>query len=599
MTDNSDTPSRPGGLSDPVQFMQNMAQVMQQAAEIMVQQASKRPAAVDMASDLPVVANAFQDLARSYLAHPQKLAEAQLKLWQGYSEVWQRAAQQALGARAEPAADPLPGDRRFRDAEWDENPAFSFVKNAYLTTSRWAAEVVANASDLDEPARRRAAFFVDQMLNALAPTNFPLTNPKVLRATLESNGRNLVEGMRRFGEDVAAGKGELRIRQTDLDAFVVGRNLATTPGKVIFQNDIIQLIQYAPSTDQVFKRPLLIVPPWINKFYVLDLTAQKSFIRWAVAQGLTVFVISWVNPDERLADKTFADYMQEGVLAAVDAVLHATGEDDLNALGYCGGGTLLSATLAYMRAKGDERVRSATLLATQVDFEKAGDLLVFIEEQQIAALERTMAEKGYLDGSKMFNTFNILRANDLFWSYVVSNYLLGRDPAPFDMLYWNADATRMPAALHSYLLRECYLNNRLSKGELMLAGVRLDLSEVNIPIYNLAAREDHIAPLPSVFRVGRSFGGTTRLVVAGSGHIAGVINPPDAGRYSYWISDQDADNPEEWLANATEHKGSWWPDWAAWLAAHGGPKLAARQPGDGPLKPIEDAPGSYVLVRSD
>ncbi|WP_342642223.1 PHA/PHB synthase family protein [Rhodoligotrophos ferricapiens] len=598
MTATSKAPSGEARLTDPSEFMQNLALAMEEAAKVMADQSGRPKSATHAASALPVAASSLEALARSYFNNPEKLANAQLKLWQGYADAWQHVTRRMLGDGESSGIEPLPGDRRFKDPEWDEHPAFSFIKQAYLATSRWSRELVANASDLDEQSRQRASFFVEQMLNALAPSNFPLTNPEVLRTTIESNGRNLVEGMRHLAEDLAAGHGELRIRQTDFDAFAIGRNIATTPGKVIFENEIIQLIQYAPSTENVFKRPLLIVPPWINKFYILDLNAQKSFIRWVVAQGLTVFVISWVNPDARLAHKTFADYMQEGVLAAMDAMEQATGERELNAIGYCVGGTLLSATLAYMAAQGNDRVQSATFFATQVDFEKAGDLLVFIDEEQITNLERKMAETGYLEGSKMFNTFNMLRSNDLIWSYVVNNYLLGRKPVPFDLLYWNSDATRMPAALHSYYLRECYLHNRLAKGDMLLKGVRIDLSKVTVPIYNLATREDHIAPLGSAFRVGQTFGGDTRLVVAGSGHIAGVINPPEAGKYAYWTSDAHPETPEEWLAQAEEHKGSWWPDWIEWLRPHAGEMVPARSPGEGQLKPIEDAPGSYVRVRA-
>ena len=420
----------------------------------------------------------------------------------------------------------------------------------------------------------------------------------MLRATLESSGENLVRGMQNLAEDFDPATGELRIRQTDFEAFEVGRNLAVTPGKVIFQNDLMQLIQYDPSTEKVHARPLMIVPPWINKYYILDLTPEKSFIRWAVAQGFTVFVVSWVNPDRRLAAKTFADYMHEGVLAGAQAVIDATGSKDINAVGYCIGGTLLAATLGYMAETGDKRIHSATFLTTQVDFEEAGDLLVFIDEEQVAALERRMAETGYLEGRNMAATFNTLRSNDLIWTYVVNNYLLGREPLPFDLLYWNADSTRMPAAMHSFYLRECYLENNLSRGRMVLDGVRIDLKKVTLPCYNLCARDDHIAPLRSTFRVGQCLGGKTRLVVAGSGHVAGVINPPDLQKYQYWTNDEEPDTLEEWLAGAEEHPGSWWPDWAQWTAKRSGRKVAARWPGDGKLKPIEDAPGSYVREQA-
>jgi polyhydroxyalkanoate synthase len=343
----------------------------------------------------------------------------------------------------------------------------------------------------------------------------------------------------------------------------------------------------------VRERPLLIVPPWINKYYILDLVPEKSFVKWAVDQGFTVFLVSWVNPDAKLAQKTFEDYMQEGVLTAVDAVIRQTGRPDINALGYCVGGTLLASTLAYMAAKGDKRISSASFLAAQVDFSEAGDLLVFIDDSQLTALEEMMAEQGYLDGSRMAAVFNMLRPRDLIWPYVINNYLLGKKPFPFDLLFWNADSTRLPAANHAFYLREFYHLNRLSKGEMQLGDVRLDLGRVTIPIYELFTKEDHIAPAASVFRGSKLFGGPVRHVMSGSGHIAGVINPPAKKKYQFWANGPASSLPE-WITSATETAGSWWPDWAAWLAAYSGDKVPARDPSSGPLKPIEDAPGSYV-----
>jgi polyhydroxyalkanoate synthase subunit PhaC len=368
---------------------------------------------------------------------------------------------------------------------------------------------------------------------------------------------------------------------------------------VVFRNETFELIQYVPTTEDVFEIPLLIVPPWINKFYILDLTAKKSFVRWAVDRGLTVFVMSWVNPDEAHGHKTFADYVNDGFLAALDAVQKATGAEKVNAIGYCVGGTLVAATLGYMAARGDERINAATFFTTQVDFEKAGDLLVYVDDEQVRWIEDRMAEKGYLPGRRMADAFNLLRSNDLIWSYIVNNYMLGKEPTPFDLLYWNSDTTRMPAGVHSYYLRECYLHNRLSKGELALDNVRIDLSKVKIPIYNLAARDDHIAPLPSVFKLSQHFGGKTRLVVSGSGHIAGVVNPPEAKKYQYWTNEDGAATLEAWFKGATEHAGSWWSDWIGWIGRHAGGKVKARVPGEGPLKAIEDAPGSYVRIRAD
>jgi polyhydroxyalkanoate synthase subunit PhaC len=380
--------------------------------------------------------------------------------------------------------------------------------------------------------------------------------------------------------------------------FEVGRNLGITPGKVIYQNDLMQLIQYAPATEQVLKRPLLIVPPWINKFYILDLNPEKSFIKWAVARGHTVFVVSWVNPDARLANKTFEDYMRQGVFEAVNAVCDATGEEGINALGYCVGGTMLAVALAVMAAKGDRRVHSATFFTAQVDFKHAGDLKVFSDEEQISEIEREMREKGYLDSKKMRTVFNLLRSNDLIWPYIVNVYQRGKEPLPFDLLFWNSDSTRMPAANHSYYLRHCYLQNDLAEGRLEIGGERVDLSKIKMPIYELAAREDHIAPAKSVFVGASLFGGNVRFVLAGSGHIAGVINPPGPKlRYQYWTDGPPSGQLEAWLGHAEEHPGSWWPDWQGWIEALDSERVPARQIGAGRLRPIEDAPGSYIRVK--
>jgi polyhydroxyalkanoate synthase len=416
----------------------------------------------------------------------------------------------------------------------------------------------------------------------------------VLRDTLSSNGENLVRGMQMLAEDVIAGHGSLRIRQSAHDNLNVGEQLANTPGKVIFQNELMQLIQYHPSTETVLR-----TPPWINKFYILDLNAQKSFIKWCVDQGITVFVISWVNPDKRLGDKTFDDYMRDGPLAAMDAIEKATGEMKVHTMGYCVGGTLLASTLAWLAAKRRVRVTSATFLAAQVDFTHAGELLVFVDEEQISALEREMNRAGVLEGSKMAMAFNMLRSNDLIWSYVVSNYLKGQQPTAFDLLHWNSDATRMPAANHSFYLRNCYLENRLSAGTMVLDNTLLDLSKVKVPVYNLETREDHIAPADSVLYGSQFFGGPVRFVLAGSGHIAGVVNPPTLGKYQYWVNDKAQDLPlAEWLKTAQEHKGSWWPDWRQWIEDLDAEQVPARTVGTEALPPIEEAPGSYVRVRA-
>ncbi len=464
--------------------------------------------------------------------------------------------------------------------------------------------------DLDEKTAKRIAFYTRQFADAIAPTNFVMTNPEVLRTTLQSNGENLVKGLNNLLEDLERGEGQLAIRQS-ADAFRIGENIATAPGKVVFRNTLIELLQFAPETETVYEKPLLIFPPWINKFYILDLRPENSFIRWAVAQGYTVFVASWVNPDRKLARKTFEDYMREGIFEALDAVTAATGSQKVNCIGYCIGGTLLSATLAFMAAKGDERVNSATFFAAQVDFSEAGDLQVFIDDEQLEAMRQQMeAAGGVLEGKKMVTTFNMLRANDLILSFVVSNYILVKEHAPFDLLYWYSDTTRMPEATHLFYLREFYKNNALSQGTMSFDNVKLDLSKVKIPVYLQSAKEDHIAPFRSVYKSTRLFGGPVRFIIAGSGHIAGVINPPSAKKYQFWTNDKVGAQPdgksakpypatvEEWQAETVEHPGSWWGDWDKWLSKLSGKKVPARKPGDGKLKVLGDAPGTYVKVKA-
>ena len=533
-----------------------------------------------------------------WMRDPQRALDVQTQLGKAYLDLWAQAARRMAGEKAEPVAEPDPRDKRFADPEWSTNPFFDFLKQAYLVTAQWANHLVKDAKGLDPLTHQKAEFYVRQIANAIAPSNFVLTNPELLRETLSSNGSNLVRGMHMLAEDIEAGGGELKVRQTDTTLFEVGRNLAVTPGKVIFENELMQLIQYAPTTETVLKRPILIVPPWINKFYVLDLTPEKSFIKWCVDQGLTVFLISWVNPDARLADKTFENYLREGPLCALDVIKQATGESKVHAIGYCVGGTLLAVALAYMASKRDNRIVSATFFASQVDFTYSGDLKIFADEEHIASLERHMAERGYLEGRKMANTFNLMRSNDLIWPYVVNNYFMGKTPMPFDLLYWNADATRMAAANHSFYLRNCYLENKLARGEMVIDGKKLDLGKIKVPVYNLATREDHIAPAKSVLLGSKFFGGPVKFVLTGSGHIAGVINPPERQKYQYWTNGKPAGaDLKKWLAHATEHPGSWWPDWLDWLKGHDTTEVKAREPGGGKLKPIEDAPGSYVRVR--
>ena len=552
----------------------------------------------EMADEVAEVVKTLGQVAEYWLGDPQRAVELQTRLGKAYLDLWAAAAKRLSGQESSPVVAATPADKRFADPEWSSNQFYDFLKQGYLLTTQWANQLVSDASGLDAHTRQKAEFYVRQIGNALSPSNFILTNPELLRETVTSNADNLVRGMKMLAEDIEAGGGHLRIRQSDSSMFEVGRNLATTPGKVIFQNDLMQLIQYAPSTPNVLKRPVLIVPPWINKFYVLDLTPEKSFIKWCVDQGVTVFCISWVNPDSHLAQKTFEDYMRQGPVAALDAIQKVTGEDRVHTIGYCVGGTLLSVTLAAMAAWRDERIMSATLFAAQVDFTFAGDLKVFVDEKQVEALEQRMTERGYLEGRKMATVFNLMRSNDLIWPYVINNYLKGKAPFPFDLLYWNSDATRMPAANHAFYVRSCYLENRLAQGKMTISNTPIDLKSVKVPIYNLATREDHIAPPKSVLLGSKFFGGPVRFVLAGSGHIAGVVNPPDRKKYQYWTGPRPRSaDLDKWLAKATEHPGSWWPDWLAWLKDQDATEVPAREPGGGVLTPIEDAPGSYVRLR--
>jgi len=585
---------------DPVELSRQMAEVAEKSQRLVADFLSRQngEGGFGMADPMAIGA-AFFDMTAKLMADPSRLVQAQLSLWNDYMTLWQRSAQRFLGGDAEPVIEATSEDRRFRDKAWSDNTLFDFIKQSYLLTARCLQGAVNNVEGLDPSTVRKVDFYTRQFVDAIAPSNFVMTNPEVLRATIESRGENLLHGLKNLLDDLERGKGRLAITMTDMAAFKIGENVGTTPGKVVYQNELIQLLQYAPTTVKVKRRPLLIIPPWINKFYILDLRPRNSFIRWAVEQGHTVFVISWVNPDERLAQKSFEDYMREGLLAALDAMEQATGEREANVIGYCLGGTLLAATLAYMTAKRDRRIKSATFFVTMVDFAEAGELSVFIDEEQLHALEERMEKKGYLEARDMHTTFNMLRANDLIWSFVVNNYLLGKSPFPFDLLYWNADSTRMPAAMHSFYLRKMYQENLLARpGGITLGDVPIDLRKVKIPAFLLSTREDHIAPWRSTYVATQLYSGPVKFVLSASGHIAGVVNPP-GGKYGHWENDANPPTAEEWLAGATQHPDSWWPVWERWIAKYAGGEVPARQPGDGRLTPIEDAPGSYVRVRAE
>jgi polyhydroxyalkanoate synthase subunit PhaC len=596
------TETRPANTFDAEAFAMNIARAMENSGKALA--AYLKPRESGEVQDGPPaefaeMVKAFTAVAEYWLRDNERAADIQTRIGRAYLDLWGSAMRRFAGEQAPPAISPSPRDKRFADPEWKSNQFFDFVMQAYLLGTQWAQDLVHNAEGLDAATRKKAEFYVNQITNALAPSNFVLTNPELLRQTLSSSGDNLARGMQMLAEDIEAGRGMLKIRQSDPANLEVGVNMGTTPGKVIFQNELMQLIQYAPTTEKVLRTPLLIVPPWINKFYILDLRPEKSFIKWCVDQGVTVFVISWVNPDKSLGSKTWDDYMKGGPLAAMEVIERITGEMKVHTMGYCVGGTMLATTLAWLADKRRQCVTSATLLAAQVDFTHAGDLLVFVDENQISALERDMQATGVLEGSKMAMAFNMLRSNDLIWSYVVNNYLKGQKPSAFDLLHWNSDATRMAAANHSYYLRNCYLENRLSSGTMVLDNTLLDLSKVKVPIYNLATREDHIAPADSVLYGSKFFGGPVRYVLSGSGHIAGVVNPPASGKYQYWTNETIKDiSLADWIKGAQEHKGSWWPDWRAWLGSLDPEEVPARSIGSEAFPPIEDAPGSYVRVRA-
>ncbi|MBN9525630.1 MAG: class I poly(R)-hydroxyalkanoic acid synthase [Alphaproteobacteria bacterium] len=598
----ADQPGTDIKLPDPAELSKNMMRIAAQSQQLVTDFLSRNAGNGELGSVDPLnLGGAFIEMTAKMMANPTLLVEAQFDLWQKYLSLWSTTTQRLLGQEVAPVATPDKGDRRFKDAAWDENQVFDFIKQSYLLTARWMQSTVHAVDGLDPKTHKKLDFYTRQFVDAMAPSNFVLTNPEVLRTTIESSGENLVKGLDAMLQDLERGKGKLAIRMTDMKAFKVGENVAITPGKVVYQNDLIQLIQYSPTTEQVYKRPLLIAPPWINKFYILDLRQDNSLIKWTVDRGYTVFVISWVNPDERHADKTFESYLNEGILAALDAIEKATGEREVTTIGYCLGGTLMAAALAYCKAKGDDRIKATTFFTAQVDFSEAGELTVFVDEEQLAYLDDLMSKRGYLDGGEMATTFNMLRANDLIWSFVVNNYLLGKEPFPFDLLYWNSDATRMPAKMHSYYLHNMYQKNLLVQpGGLTLNGVPIDLTQVDIPIYIQAGREDHIAPARSVYKATQLYAGPVRFMLAGSGHIAGVVNAPAAKKYQHWLNETKTNPPtlDEWMAGATENPGSWWNDWDKWLSKKSGPKVKARIPGSGKLKVIEDAPGSYVKVRA-
>lgn len=588
------------GVEESSQFAANMAVALQRGQEVwarMVEAQAKdeHPLHADPLNVMPI----FNKLAEEIATNPQEYAAASYAYWTQQAELWRRMVTQAWGIEPEgPVAEPARGDNRFRDQEWSQNQVFDYLKQAYLISSRWAQDVVHTIGDMPERDRRKLEFYTRNITEALSPNNFAFMNPEVLRATMEEKGANLVRGMEAMARDVERGKGKLIISQTDMNAFEVGRDMAVTKGAVIHQTEVLQLIQYAPTTEQVHAKPLFFVPPWINKYYILDLNEKKSMVRWLVDQGYTVFIISWVNPGPDHGKETWDSYMSE-IMTAIDVALAETGQTSLNVVGYCVGGTMVGTMLAYMAKMGDKRVSAATLFTAQLEFTNAGDLQVLVDDKTVGVVDEQM-DKGYLPAEAMANAFNMLRSSDLIWSYVVQNYMLGKDPFPFDLLFWNADSTCMPAQVHHFYLEQFYNKNALARGTLRIHGEKVELEDIAVPVYHLATREDHIAPAGSVYRGAKLMkNAKNRMVIAGSGHIAGVVNPPALGKYMFWtrpgLRQPDI---EGWLQGAEETAGSWWPDWDAWLSKLSGRKVAARQPG-AVHGVIEPAPGAFVKERFD
>ncbi len=583
-------------------FAENWLSISQKSQELAKDFLQRQQGAMNWPMQLDESAmKSFQQLAIQYMTDPSAVLKAQLKFWTGMTELWVQSANRLTGLQKnEPAASNA--DRRFQHEAWVKEPTFEYIKESYLFISDWMQNISEDARGLSEHDRKKIQFNTRQFASAISPTNFVWSNPEVLEKTLESGGENLVNGFNNLLTDVEKGKGKLKISMTDQDAFEVGKNIAATKGKVIYRDQLFELIQYSPSTKEVHKIPLLFVPPWINKYYVLDLKPENSLIKWVVDQGYTLFVISWVNPDKSEAEIGFSDYMTKGVLVALEKVLAITGEEKANLLGFCIGGILLTTTLAYLAAKGDDRVNAATLLATMINLQDAGEMSVFVDDEQLQALDQKVSERGYMDGEEMAGMFSMMRENDLVWSFVVNNYLMGHDPVPFDLLYWNSDSTRMPAKMIIEYLAGFYRDNAfMNPGRLTIDGTEIDVSNIKTPVYMVATKDDHIAPWRACYEGNNLFSGPKRFVLGASGHIAGIVNPPVKKKYCYWTNAHRGvlENPEEWLEGAVQKKGSWWQDWEKWLKKKSGPMVKARRPGGRGYKALADAPGTYVRVRAD
>ncbi len=589
-------------LSDPTQLARSLADIADRSQRLLTEWMTRNGIAGSRAamSESLDIAGSFADLTTHLVTDPGRIAQAQVSLWTAYMELWQNTATRMLGFQTEPLYEPLKGDLRFQHPAWRENEIFNYIKQSYLLVSRWLEGTIRDVHDVDRMTKQKVEFYTRQFINAVSPSNFAFTNPEVIQATIESRGENLIRGLENLLADLEQDDPLQSTRLIGRPPFVVGKTVAATPGKVVFRNDLMELIQYSPTTEMVLKRPLLFIPPWINKFYIVDLGENKSWVKWAVDQGHTVFLISWVNPVGDLAQKQFEDYLLEGPVVALDVIRRETGESEVNAVAYCVGGVLLAATMAYLASKGEEKIATGTFLATLLDFSEPGDLGVFIDEATIAELGKSAAEDSRPDAGSLA-TFNLLRENDLIWSFVVNNYLLGKDSFPFDLLYWNCDATVMPHAMHSFYLQKFYKENALVKpGGIILASEPIDLRKVRVPTYFLSTREDHIAPWRSTYKGMRLLSGPVRFTLAGCGHISGIINPPSGNKHGYWTSERTPPaDPESWLSKSKRREDSWWTDWDAWVKRQTGMNavVTARAPGGERLEILGDAPGTYVASR--
>jgi len=542
-----------------------------------------------------------QDMAALVQVNPKKFVEQQLAFLEKQQQLWQNASKAFMGEAFSPVIEASRGDKRFGDSDWQENPGFNYIKQAYLLNAEYMHQLVDILEFEDDKVEQQVRFYTRQFINSLAPSNYVLTNPEVCREILNTQGENLAKGIDNFMRDLDASPSEaFKVSQVPIDAYELGKDLATTPGKVVFQNELIQLIQYASSTTQVYKTPLLIVPPFINKYYILDLEQKKSLVKWLVYQGYTVFMISWVNPDEALKDMAFEGYVCQGVIKALDVVTSIAKVEKINVAGYCVGGTVLGITQAFLERIGDQRIQSLTFLTTLFDFSEPGEVGAYISSQTLPLVEKSVATKGYFDGRVLALSFSLLRENNLFWAFFIENYLKGKDPTPFDILYWNSDSTNIPAQAFLYYLKNMYVdNNMIEKGRLSIGEHAIDLGDISVPSYCLAAQADHIVLWQAAYKSAKHLSCDVRFVLTESGHVAGVVNPQAQGKYPHWVGDQLPESPHEWLAQAQQVEGSWWSDWHRWLAAKSGAKRKARKVGNTTFPALEDAPGEYVKRRID